>query len=999
MKVLLRHGTRVAAMGALMLAFAASAFPQVTTGTLYGRVLDPSGGVLEDATVTATNVLTTTAKSTVTNLRGEFTLPFLTVGTYTVAIRAPGFKTRIEEGLEISSGQRLGVDYTLEIGVATESLVVAAESPILNTRQGFDVNSVMVAQLPTNRRDITGLLGTGTGTAADVGGGAVSFNGLAPRGFTFTVDGVDASPDSEFPSTSLYGNFNYIKAVSLEAVEEVQISKDLFSAEIGMSLSGNVNLITKGGSNAFHGSTFWTYQSGGLNAENFFTKQKVSEVFHQFGGSLGGPVIRDKLFFFGVYEGYRLTQQQPQSGFVPSRWLRDQASAAIPTSAVYWDLWPLPTGAEEPGDLEARYIGSHASTRDDNHFVARLDYNISPTDFVNARYTRGRPNYLQPRIAIGNPREFRGENENFSANYTRVWAPTVTSELRFGYNRSAVDRVDLIVEAGAVPIAMPGIPSTAGELFIKNGSNWNLQNTWSWVTGRHSIKLGGSFRSFRASRINEEQPNYGFDNLEDLLANQARDASFQFALEEFLLQSWDAGVFFQDDIRVSPSLQLNVGLRWDYSAVPKERDGRIFNRDGPFGGAETGGPVRYRDPDSAWNANYDMFSPRLGFSWSMNPKTVIRGGAGIFYIPFNLFAGPVELVKNSLDEPVAASFTGAELLQYGIRYPDGNDVVKPLAQAGDIISDTSVDADRGNPYSIQWTLAAERQLTDTVAFDVAYVGNHGVRLSYSPQINRIDRDTGLRPVAGFGQFRHYSQEDSTTYHSLQTSLRRRFADNFGFRLNYTYSANLSYFQGDLNCCGWWDAPQELDNLPVNRGLTSYHRRHRFQAGVLFELPLGESMLLDGWRMGGMFGLKSGLPLLLLDRASRRLSDRPDFLGSRAADAVFDNWGEETPDGTYQYLDPSMFARVPRDPQSQAQERPGTAGRRFITGPGFWSVSLALSKNLKFERFSLQLRADLFNVFNNTNFNDPVYRIDRSSFGQITSSQPGRIVQFSMRVDF
>jgi hypothetical protein len=768
MRALLRLGAQVTTIGALTLAFSTPTSAQVTTGTLYGRVVDPTGGVVPEAAVTATNVLTATTKATVTDERGQYTIPFLTVGTYTVTIEAPGFKT--------PSGNEITLTSELEIGALQEVVTVVTETPLLNmasAEQDIHVTSTMVQELPVNRRDITQLLNTGPGTLADWG--TVSLNGLPSRGFTFTVDGVESTSDSELPSLGLYGNYNYIKGVSMDAVKEVEISKNIFSAEIGMTVSGNVNIITKGGTNSFQGSTFWNYQSGGLNARDHITALKVSEVFHQFGASLGGPVIKDKLFFFATYEGYRLTKKEPISDFVPSRWIREAAIASNPAYQPYFELWPLPTGPEEPGDTEAFYLGSHPGTRDDNHLVARLDYNLSSSDFLSARYTRGRPNRLIPDVAIGNPRQFRGEVHTVAFNWTKVLGPTTTSELRFGWNMNDTERVDGIVEAGITSLGDVIEPEAWGKLFIKSGTNWSLENTWALVRGRHSIKFGGLARFGRASRLTDAAPHYAYATVEDLLANWAWEAEFFFPLEEFLIQTWDAGVFIQDDFRLTPSLMLNLGLRWDYSGVPRERDRRLFNRDGPFGGVDQGSDVvRYRDPDSVWNANYNMFSPRVGFAWSLDERTVLRGGAGIFYIPFNLFAGPVEIVQNALGEPGEAVLEGPALDEFGIRYPDGNDVVEPLVEGtsecdpvaltcppGGYIFGTSIDPDRENPYSIQWTLGLSRQLTDSLAFDVAYVGNHGVKLTYSPVINRIDRVTGLRPVDGFGGFRHYSQDDSS----------------------------------------------------------------------------------------------------------------------------------------------------------------------------------------------------------------------------------------------
>jgi hypothetical protein len=254
-------------------------------------------------------------------------------------------------------------------------------------------------------------------------------------------------------------------------------------------------------------------------------------------------------------------------------------------------------------------------------------------------------------------------------------------------------------------------------------------------------------------------------------------------------------------------------------------------------------------------------------------------------------------------------------------------------------------------------------------------------------------------VDGFGGFRHYSQEDSSIYHSLQASLRKRFANNLGFGLHYTYASNLSYWRGDFACCGGHRGPQDLDNLRANRGPTPYFLRHRFFGDFLYELPLGGSLLLEGWQIGGLIEVRSGYPVLIF-QGNAPPGARPDYLGERPQDSVRDDWRTPLDDGTYQYLDTSLYQLVPRDPVSRQAVRAGTLGRNAVTRPGYWSVDLALSKNFRFERTRLQLRVDFFNAFNHTNLDTGWWqRADRRGFGQITDVYPGRVTQLSVRFDF
>jgi hypothetical protein len=1013
----LRRFVALAIGGVLALILTVAAHAQVTTGTIFGRVVDTTGAVLPGATVTVTDEGTNAVKRAVTDARGDFTVAFLPVGAYTVTVSLDGFKTHTATGLAVSSGSKLDLTYTLEVGALNEVITVESVRPLLNTtsaEQDVNIGTQMVAELPIINRDIMGLLNQGTGLTVGSGsnGGNLSINGLPEFGFTFTIDGVNASPDAERATMATFNNYDFIRGTSLEAVKEVELSKNVFSAEIGMSMSGNVNIITKSGTNALHGSGFYQAQDGSWNSADLISGQKTPGTYHGFGGSLGGPIAKDKLFFFVAYEGYRDARQERQSGNVPSRQVRALGAATNPPSQEYWDIWPLPTGPENPGDTQALFVGNSDRDRNDDHITARLDYNMSSNDLLSLRYSRSRPNFVDPRLEIGNPRSFEGQIDTFSATYTRIFSNTVTSEFRFGYNKNRTNRLDGLWANDVINLDISGVPTSGGEGFKKYGTNWSLENTWSMVRGRHSLKFGALGRFWNGSRFNEEMPTYEFNTLEDFANNLSSGAQFQFELEDFQINSFDWGLFVQDDLRVGRDLMLNLGLRWDYTGVPTERDGRLFNRIGPYGGADGANPgiVRYRDPDHIYEPFYGMISPRLGFAWSMNEKTVVRGGFGVFYLPHNLYAGPVEIVQNALGEPFEFVATGEQLETYGIAYPDPSDEVKPLVsgpcdqtnytcpQDQVFITDSSLDLERKNPYSLQWSLGVSRQLTNTLALDLAYVGSNGERLAYAPDYNRPDRFTGAVPFDNFGAFRHYTGDDSTTYHSLQTSLRRRFEKGVGFGVHYTYSVNLTYFRGDFNSGGNDEQPQEvpadglMTPLANNRGLTPYHTRHRLYADFLWELPLGEGLLTKGWQIGGLLEVRSGTSLRILDRGSRGRGDRPDYV----SDPYVDNWSDG--DVPWQYLDPTAFARVPQTP-ARYQERPGTLGRRSYTGPGFWSFDMTLSKRFSFDQFSFQLRAEAFNVFNTTNYGNPAVQIESSSFGRITSVGEPRTWQLGVRFDF
>ena len=976
----------------LYLIVAVCAFGQTTTATIQGLVLDSTGAVVPGASVTITNQQTVLRQNVVTDARGEFTVTFLPTGSYAVSIGMQGFKSYSEMGITLVAGQEYRRNFTLALGTTGEAVTVSGQAPLVNAvtaEQDFNLTEQKVRELPLVRRDLSNLLALAAGVTSgtDVG---VSMNGLPPRGFLFTIDGVNASGDPELRSLGMYQDFNYIKGVTIEAVEQVQIAKNIFSAEIANTVGGNVNLITKSGTNQFHGSTFWNYQAGGLNARNQFSLVRPSLVFHQFGGSLGGPIIHEKMFFFAAFEGYRLTSQGTVTGNVPSAELRALTIKAIPNSKTIFDLYPLPTATPAPGADIGFYQGVGASLASDNHGIARWDWNLTPTNLLNVRYTAGRPDRLSPRVVSANSQTQAGISDNIAATFTHV-TPHWSTESRLGFNKDDLTRIDGLWNLGISSIAGPGFSDAGGGLFLKSGSTTTVDQSVAITKGRHSIKLGGNYQLLYVRRTDTSVPAFTYTVRADLLANSPVSATYRVGVKPWEMTAWQLGGFFQDDIKISRRLIINAGLRYDYYAVPRERDGRIFNRNGPFGS--------YRDPNSPWNADHKDFSPRIGLALRLDNsgKTVLRSGYGIFFSRQNLFTGAVEIVKDAVDLPFTLSFSRAELQRFNLNYGDPNSKAVAQFQGTGIIADNAIDPNWRNPYSQQWTLGVQRQLSANFLLDVAYVGSHALRLPYDPETNRVDRVTGLRPVAGFGAFNYYQTTDSSAYSSLQASLQKRLSRDLAFDVAYTWASNTAYFRGDMHCCGGGEQAQELNDLRSNHGPTTFFVRHVFRANWVYELPFarwrasggrGSQLLLGGWQVSGIYTAQTGMSLPIV-QSSAEAGSRPDYIG-----------GDPILFSGLQYLNPAAFAKVPVNAVSKATTRPGTLGHRAVFGPGWWNPDLALSKRLRFsERWNLQLRADMFNAFNHTNFDSVVTGITSAAFGQFTSTKGARVMQLNARFQF
>ena len=392
---------------------------------------------------------------------------------------------------------------------------------------------------------------------------------------------------------------------------------------------------------------------------------------------------------------------------MPTAEFRARSIAAVPAYKPYFDLFPLPTSVSAPGSINAFFVTNAANPGKDNHAVTRVDYNITQNMIMSARYTRGRPFVENPRVAVENPQTYNGLTESGTLNliYSR---PTWTNETRFAVNHNEVARVDGIYSLGLAGISGNLGFSAGGETLGRSGETISFENVSAKTIGRHNIKAGAIYLTRRIRRENIESPDLQYANEADFLANIPSRIQVTFGVLPFQMTQWQLGGFIQDDFRVSRRLTLNLGIRYDYFSVPKERDGRLFN-------ISDYGRGTLLPPDSIYKADRNNFSPRLGFAYTLdeNGKTVVRGGIGVFVNPRNMFGGPVDLVQNAIDEPFRRVFSRADALQYSVlRYPVVNANVLPLVKGAALAPAAVLSEDYVNPYAIQLQSGIQRQLTD-----------------------------------------------------------------------------------------------------------------------------------------------------------------------------------------------------------------------------------------------------------------------------------------------
>jgi hypothetical protein len=555
----------VASLLAALLMPAWPAAAQVTTATFYGVVADESGAALPGASVTMRHEATGAVSTKVTDASGEFVFGFVPIGLYTLKIELSGFKTYESPGLELSAGQNVRRTYVLTLGQLEETVTVSGDIVLLNSvapEQRENFSRVEVTELPLGRRNFSNVLRIGTGvTPANEGG--FRLNGLGRNGTKVTVDGTDASGNPEGRSTSMYQGFQYVDLVSIEAIEEVQTIKGVIAAEYGHALSGNINVITRSGTNEFHGSAFENHQNESLNARNPFLTTKPKLDFNQFGGSLGGPIRRERIFFFSTYEGYRETSEAFVSGEVPTAQLRARLLAAQPGYNLALDSLPLPNQPHAETANTGRFQGARLGKASDNHAVFKSDWRLSGMSNLAVTYTRGRPYRLTPRVSEVNPRTFQGIQERVTGSYV-MGGGRWTAETRFGYNFNDIDRIDRFwdfvdpsrpesfVGGRRVPtISALGFGTADSEIaeYGRGGAVWSIEQKYARTAGQHTFKIGGLFSYRGGGRANIENPRLRYENLEDLLANIPSRVQVTFGVNPYRSRSFETGVFAQDDWR------------------------------------------------------------------------------------------------------------------------------------------------------------------------------------------------------------------------------------------------------------------------------------------------------------------------------------------------------------------------------------------------------------------------------------------------------------------
>jgi outer membrane receptor protein involved in Fe transport len=996
----------------LSLFLAHALLAQTNSATLRGTVRDAQAAAVPGAKVTLTNVGTGQNLVSGTNDQGLYEIPFLPPGNYTLKVERTGFQTYLQQGITFLAGEVKRQDVTIAVGSAAESITVTANVSALQNETAQLSASIAperIQSLPLLGRNFTSLISIQPGVSANTPGNGLSFNingGPAGNGFNITLDGTDATAISTQRVAVARNGFQQTNTTSLEAVQEIRVYTNNYSAEIGRATSGALNIVTKSGSNEFHFGLFEFFRNSALNANSTVANaagiKRAPIRLNQFGANVGGRVVRDRTFFWLGWENSNQRRGVTNQFTV----LSDAGRAAIRDAAVrsYVEEW-VPRANQPPlaaNPLTALLVRNDVVRVRESIGTARVDHQFARNNQAFFRY-----NVLDAVTAIPNlfyPREVAQSNSQqtlYTLSDTHTFSPSVVNEVRLGVNRFITPQIG----AGPIPsmTIQGGILNNRGttENFINTA--YNAVDTLFLQRGRHGIKVGFEYRSVIAGRVSDGNANFVFANLNDFFNNSPQQ------LDIFQRYGGSAGTggsvsgFVQDDWKITSRLTLNLGLRYDYFFVPGERTGRAYNI---ISGIPPIADLRFNRAGEQTMTQRDLnnFGPRFGFAWNFSDKMVLRGGYGVFYAPQQPSMG-VTLAANAtppflreeeadtayMQPAVSFTRTDAQLIYprttYGSRFPT------PAA--------TVVDPKYRENYAQQWNLTLERELTPGTTLSLGYVaskntGVQGGRILNLPRplFNNTREDPRFTNITYIGPLA------SGHFQSMQAVFTRRLKRNLSIDANYTWSHSIDNFSPFFTLNAPSAPVQHQDNLRAERGESEFDVRHNFKSSFLYDLPFrvqtkALDQIIQGWGFSGIITARTGHPFSILTGRSTGdglNNQRANFTG----EARFTGVSRQL---NAQILNPAGFA-IPIVADPSTGLRLGNVGKSALVGPPQLVTNLAVHRNFAItEQGRLQVRAELFNALNGVNYANPVNSMANPNFGRIISAGSPREIQLALKLNF
>jgi hypothetical protein len=961
---------QAASVTVIAIIFVITSLAQSNTGSITGVVNDPNGAVVPNATVTVTNQGTSERRTVQADSEGRYDVPSLSTGVYTVESTASGFQTASVKDVRLAVGERARIDVTMGVSGVAAVVTVSDDTPVETETStiGDTIQQERIQDNPVNGRDFTQLLATIPGSVQTTNQFQTSINGIPSTfgGSSVLVDGIDAGRVDLNGTSNVLGRIeSRVNRVSMDSIQEIQVVEQNYSAQYGQAIGAVINPITKSGTNDIHGSLFEFFRNEALDANDFFNNaagfDRSKFRLNQFGGNISGPIKRDNLFFFANYEGVRQTRGQLFTAAVPTQAFRTAAPAAIqPLLATL----PLPSAPLVVGGVVDPNKGIFQTQRDgelrEDTGSVKIDWLHTDSSQFSARYNINDSKTTTP-YGVGfdqiAPGDLRVQLFKLSHNYTI--SPTMVNEAAFGINHNKTD-------VGGGPSSLPIISFLFGDQGIANigpaqfdqrrtGVVYHFLDTLSLVRGNHSLKAGMDIRLNRRTAEARVQETLQYLDLVradtlDLLNNlpfivsRGGHPELKFANENF-------SFFLQDDWKAHSRLTLNLGLRYDVSTVSREKEGRLQNFDpvtlsfSPIG-------EKVHDMDT------NNFGPRLGFAYDLfgTQKTVLRGGYGIFYnreLPASWGSPHANTFPTQSVDFFRALFVCGILPQFPVNPADYNCAV-PNAFA--------IDRDWKTTMAHHWSLNVQQDL-GVGTLQVGYVGNRVNDILTDGVVSprNINRSAEGRPLSpDFGDVFDVGFYPWSEYHAMQVNFRRNLSKGLRFNANYTWGHAIDIV------AGFFKDYQDPDNIEADRASSDQDIRHNFSLDAGYDLGFrewfggGPGWLVDGWNVSTIMQFRTGFPVnvTLNGGTFGGFSFRPDLVP-----------GVDTRCPNYSVPECQFNAAAFTTPPAG---RPyGNAGRNILRGPGFAQVDLSLFKSTRLsETMSLQLRMDVFNIFNKANFADP-----------------------------
>jgi hypothetical protein len=1038
---------------------------QVTTGKIAGVVTDSSGAAVPDAAVTITQVETSASTAVTTDAAGSYSATALKIGTYTVSVQKQGFQRVVQSNVDLGIGQVVRVDFVLKVGMVTQTVDVRDVPPLLQAETsslGTIETEKRIVDLPLNGRNFFKLayLGPGategaTGTSAGAGstdnnrtGIALSVNGLRIFDNNFLLDGLD---NNEF------GNGTVVIQPPTDSIQEFRVEENSMNAEFGRG-GAMVNLVLRSGTNQLHGAAWEFIRNDKLDARNWFATSRTPFQRNQFGGQLGGPIVKDKIFIFGSIQRSSIRQAFPFISTVPTEKMRTGDFSELPAGSItdpfthspitsipnsekdavggnIVNIFPHSNLAGTNNGITNNFIFNGKYKFDETAFEGRFDYNISTADRFFAHYAIATPLATNPSnfpnvdggTSSGGSSTLDNRVQSVAGDWAHSFSPTKLNDLRAGFIRfrdntlpldfgqNPAEKILNIPNAnrggnssGLTKIEISNYQQLGDSLWVPETiveNIYQLADTMTVTSGKHTVKFGADFRRQQRNFFQQTASSGWFNFNGQYSGNALADTWFglpSFSLQDHLngidpTRYWDLSEFVQYDLRATPNLTLNLGLRYEISSPA---GGRVGNFD------QQRAIVNTSSPHAGVGFDLRDWAPRVGFAWTVRPKTVVRSGAGIFYAPEgNIFddlgLNPPNLVVRS------QSFSPTQILpgQFVSQgFPAQIPTVDPLNPSGTVRTTGPV---RKIPRIYEWNLTVEQQFSQNWVVRAGYVGSRSSNL-YDHESSNLNQplqplDSNFSdPTGNFGRPYFGIRPGLTTifpldvarlsmaYHAFQASAEHRFAAGFNVLATYTFAKSLGTADGNVSQCD----VQNAHDVAAEKGPVTPDFRHRLSVSYIYELPYGKGRhfgssangvaraVLGDWVIAGVTTVRSG-------EAFNALSGNGDLTNTGSFSARLDkihnpqdfsfNVAEQAALGCsrpgHQTLDcwfnQAAFVATALAPGQLSAHLFGDSGRAVLRGPDLVNFDFSTYKTFQMtERFGLSFRAEFFNIFNHPNFNLP-----------------------------